>query len=163
MSKLEDNANRENFVRKEMTQAQQAELEATSAETHRILMTQKRDREKLLLQIFPAKVARELMNASQASQSLMGSLAVGARGGARGEGRTRAESFTGVTIVFTDIVGFTAMSQQSQPVQVMEFLDKLFGEIDLPSSLTPPKSYLPFFRILSQSPSESGFLPVSVC
>ena len=35
-----------------------------------------------------------------------------------------------VTILFTDIVGFTSMSQTVAPQQVMEFLHKLFLRFD---------------------------------
>ena len=45
-------------------------------------------------------------------------------------GRTTAENHTGVTVLFTDIVGFTAMSQASRPIQVMAFLDELFVAFD---------------------------------
>ena len=41
-------------------------------------------------------------------------------------GRTVAELHSAVTIVFTDIVGFTAMSQACPPHRVMKFLDDLF-------------------------------------
>merc|ERR1719387_2165606 len=45
-------------------------------------------------------------------------------------GRAAAEMHTHVTILFTDIVGFTAMSQACQPLDVMTFLDKLFVRFD---------------------------------
>ena len=35
-----------------------------------------------------------------------------------------------VTILFTDIVGFTAMSEQCPPYEVMHFLHLLFTEFD---------------------------------
>ena len=41
-----------------------------------------------------------------------------------------ATSHDGVTIMFMDIVGFTTMSKEVQPVQVMEFLNSLFTRFD---------------------------------
>ncbi|GFH25129.1 guanylate cyclase domain-containing protein, partial [Haematococcus lacustris] len=35
-----------------------------------------------------------------------------------------------VTIMFTDIVGFTTMSKECQPAQVMSFLNELFSQLD---------------------------------
>ena len=46
-------------------------------------------------------------------------------------GRTTAEWHEQVTLVFTDIVGFTSMCQMCHPYDVMGFLDKLFTSMDL--------------------------------
>ena len=45
-------------------------------------------------------------------------------------GKSVAQMHHEVTILFTDIVGFTAMSQTVAPQQVMEFLHKLFVRFD---------------------------------
>merc|ERR1711985_151568 len=45
-------------------------------------------------------------------------------------GPTVARMHRNITIVFTDIVGFTSMSQTSAPYQVMDFLHHLFVDFD---------------------------------
>ena len=45
-------------------------------------------------------------------------------------GRTMARMHQGITILFTDIVGFTEMSQSCAPVEVMHFLHNLFTAFD---------------------------------
>ena len=88
------------------------------------LKRQKEDQEELLYTIFPRTIAKDLIK----------------RGGANFDvtkgsftetlGRTVARMHESVTVLCTDIVGFTATSQQSLPYEVMMFLHELFTAFD---------------------------------
>lgn len=64
--------------------------------------------ENLLLNILPEAVARQLMQ----------------------EQRTIAESFTEATVLFADIVGFTQLSSEIPPQDVVELLNHVFSTFD---------------------------------
>ena len=76
----------------------------------------------LLLRIFPKHIARELVLGPMDDRLTFGSMST--------IGQTAAEMHTNITVVFTDIVGFTAMSQTCQPYHVMSFLHELFVAFD---------------------------------
>lgn len=65
--------------------------------------------DKLLLNILPAQIAAELKE----------------------HGSTQPRAFSEITVVFTDFVGFTMISEQLTPQELVKTLDKIFLEFDL--------------------------------
>merc|ERR1711977_736448 len=121
-------SNRKAFVNKKIIKALTKQREET-------LMKQKKESESLLYSIFPKPVARELMRSQsetegtpESFQSTLRSL--GSSHATKTFGRTVARMHHNITILFTDIVGFTSMSQSCSPYRLMHFLHLLFVDFD---------------------------------
>ena len=124
-----DISNRQSFINKKI-------IEALTKQREKTLLQQKEDHENLIHSIFPPAVAKDLIR-RQSSKSLskvnseMGCKSFGHKNfGHVSLGSLVAQMHHEVTILFTDIVGFTSMSQTVAPQQVMEFLHDLFVRFD---------------------------------
>jgi len=117
-----DQSNRAAFVNKKVITVLAKQREAT-------LLKQKEDQETLIFSIFPKQVAQELI-ASQSEDEKPSKHRRGSLRHLASLGGSVARLHHAVTILFTDIVGFTAMSQMCPPYQVMHFLHNLFVEFD---------------------------------
>jgi len=129
VSVIVDISNRQSFINKKI-------IEALTKQREKTLLQQKEDHENLIHSIFPPAVAKDLIR-RQSSKSLskvnseMGCKSFGHKNfGHVSLGRSVAQMHHEVTILFTDIVGFTSMSQTVAPQQVMEFLHDLFVRFD---------------------------------
>ena len=96
-------------------------------------MKQKSESDSLIHSIFPKVVAENLI-AKQGEEHSGSALDLASSMRALSKGNvldsTLACMHQSVTILFTDIVGFTSMSQTCQPFEVMSFLHNLFTAFD---------------------------------
>ena len=118
-----DITNRQSFINKKI-------IEALTKQREKTLLQQKEEHENLIHSIFPPMVAKDLIR-KQSGQDLTVSQSRRDFGlGHMNLGSLVAQMHHEVTILFTDIVGFTSMSQTVAPQQVMEFLHDLFVRFD---------------------------------
>ena len=138
LSKFEDNGNRQTFVDRSIILMQQHNLQRASRQRENFLLKQKKHTNQLLTSIFPPRIAKTLIaqesvrDKKSHSQDSFRFDGIGPEriGADTIVGRTVAELHCDVTIVFSDIVGFTEMSQCFPPYDVMNFLHKLFVSFD---------------------------------
>ncbi|KAL1764580.1 guanylate cyclase soluble subunit alpha-2, partial [Sigmodon hispidus] len=83
-------------------------LKATLEKTHQALGEEKKKTVDLLYSIFPGDVAQQLWQGQQ----------------------VQARKFDDVTMLFSDIVGFTAICAQCTPMQVISMLNELYTRFD---------------------------------
>ena len=98
------------------------------------LQRQKDDQDKLLNSIFPKAIAQSLIE-NQAKRKEGGQEEMAVTTSSLGS--SLACMHRKVTILFTDIVGFTSMSQTCQPFEVMSFLHSLFTAFDDLTEMDP--------------------------
>ena len=122
-----DITNRQSFISKKI-------IDALTKQREKTLLQQKKEHENLIHSIFPPAVGRDLIRRQTHELSKVNSETGCSFDhknlGHMSLGRLAAQMHHEVTILFTDIVGFTAMSQTVAPQQVMEFLHELFVRFD---------------------------------
>ena len=80
--------------------------------------------------LFPVEVRDRLMEAETEFDILESSSSPYGDGNLGGKSRPIAELYPDVTIIFCDIVGFTAWSSMREPHQVFELLESLYADFD---------------------------------
>lgn len=83
-------------------------LKATLEQAHQALEEEKKKTVDLLFSIFPGEVAQQLWQGQV----------------------VQAKKFNNVTMLFSDIVGFTAICSQCSPMQVITMLNELYTRFD---------------------------------
>jgi guanylate cyclase soluble subunit alpha len=107
-------ATRDIILVSEQTKAQEGlkfrmeKLKKSIVSTHESIEEEKHKNIELLNMIFPSEIAKRLW---------------------AGE-RVNASSVTNVTLLYSDIVGFTAICSTSQPIEVIEMLKRLYTDFD---------------------------------
>ena len=130
VSKFQNGILRRIFVNERIIQNQQRNLKVAAAAREELMLEKQKDQMQIINSIFPRRIGRMLMTivekeGNEGSKRTMEALRPDSF-----VGRTIAEIHCHVTVVFTDIVGFTTMSQSCSPYEVMHFLHLLFMDFD---------------------------------
>jgi len=127
-----DRSNRLAFVNRKVITVQQKKLNQSSKLREQFLLRQKQDQEDLIFSVFPKIVAEDLISKQSEQELLLNSKNWQTISQKKFDllGQVVARMHQDVTILFTDIVGFTSMSQTCYPIEVMQFLHNLFIEFD---------------------------------
>jgi class 3 adenylate cyclase len=108
------------------------------AQLNRIRRQNYLQRENLRAEVASRKrVQRELLNLDKRNRELLyNALPMGvARQLQRQPTRIPARHYSSVTVLFADLVGFTALARQLQPAQLLDLLNRLFSRFDKLSAL----------------------------
>jgi len=135
LSQIEDSKSREHYCNKRVIEIQQRKAIEGAEQREELLRREKQRQGELIAQIFPKAVANQLLKDPSFARSKSNSFGDAEDSMNHGDRvttlcRTVAFRHENVTILFTDIVGFTSMSQTVAPQQVMEFLHELFVRFD---------------------------------
>merc|ERR1712216_993922 len=119
-----ERSNRKSFIQRKLIQALTKQREDT-------LVRQKEESYTLIHSIFPKAIAKNLIAKSgKLEEGGSSSSIIRALSKRNILDSTLACMHQDITILFTDIVGFTSMSQTCLPFEVMSFLHNLFTEFD---------------------------------
>ena len=120
-----DRSNRSTFIQKKLVQLLTLQREQD-------LLRQKKESDNLLYSMFPKVIAENLIAKQAEEEEAEDNLSTSMRAlaGSKMLDHTLACMHQKVTILFTDIVGFTSMSQTCLPFEVMSFLHNLFAAFD---------------------------------
>merc|ERR1711934_763087 len=119
-----ERSNRKSFIQRKL-------LQALTKQREDALVKQKEESDSLIHSIFPKVVAENLIAKSgKLEEGGSSSSIIRALSKRNVLDSTLACMHQSVTILFTDIVGFTSMSQTCQPFEVMSFLHNLFTDFD---------------------------------
>ncbi|QDZ24128.1 guanylate cyclase [Chloropicon primus] len=153
VSKFRDERSRTAYISKRIIAAQKELVSEQKRHQEEMLKRQKKHQEELIHSIFPKVVAEDLIAKQSSTFRDMSSMEESMENSLRcltmkresvresttdsdrsnssfKRFKTVARMHEQVTVMFTDIVGFTAMAQECQPYEVMHFLHNLFVSFD---------------------------------
>ena len=126
-------------------QNEQIQLEKEKVEEQQKLLQVEKDKsEKILLNILPESSVKEL----------------------KSKGKVTAKAFTTVSVLFTDVVGFTKISESMSPTRLVKKLDvmfKKFDEIIINNRLEKIKTIGDAYMCAGGVPEKNSTNPIDTC